>query len=178
MSLRNLLLVTVTVCLFFAGCASDESLKVSDSANHESHLLPSKELTAVGMNFGQAKLAIDDLGFTWVLVNEDGVEFLPGPEVPGRFNLHVVEGIVTRQTVDGVKPYLNVNAMDTLEAQDVIVANGWTYRVTVVDGVRVIEDDSRVPGRYNLWVTTGGKVVFHEIDLVRLDEIWEPSVAD
>ena len=68
--------------------------------------------------------------------------------------------------------------MDTLEAQDLIVMKGWTYRVTVVDGVRVVDDDSRVPSRYNLWVTTDGKVVFHEIDTVRLDEIWEPSVAN
>ena len=92
--------------------------------------------------------------------------------------LVVAAHVVVRQVVDGVQPYIDVNAMDTLEAQDLIVSKGWTYRVTVIDGVRVVDDDSRVPSRYNLWVTTDGKVVFHEIDTVRLDEIWEPSVAN
>ena len=178
MSLRNLLLVAITVCFFSAGCSSDESLEALDGTNESSYLLPSQELTAVGMTFPQAKLAIDGLGFTWVLVSVDGVEFLPGPEVPGRFNLHVIDDIVVRQTVDGVQPYINVNAMGTIEAQDLITANGWTYRVTHIDGVQVIDDDSRELGRYNLWVTTTGEVVFHRIDTVRLDEIWESDAVD
>tara|TARA_B100001250_G_scaffold391669_1_gene392788 strand:+ start:4978 stop:5514 length:537 start_codon:yes stop_codon:yes gene_type:complete len=178
MSLRTFLLIAVTACFLCGGCSSDGGVEVLDSADENQILLPSQELTAVGMTEAAAKLVIEDLGYSWVIASEDGVELLPGLEVPGRFNLHVIDGIVARQTVDGVKPYINVNAMDTVEAQDLIAANGWTYRVTVIDGVRVIEDDSRVPGRYNLWVTTGGKVVYHEIDVVRVDEIWEPGVAD
>ena len=178
MSLRNPLLAAIALCFFFTGCSSGENLEVLDSADREMQGLPSQELTAVGMTLAQAKLAIEGLGYSWVVASEDGLNFLPGLEVPGRFNLHVIDGIVSRQTVDGVEPYLNVNAMDTLDAQDLINSRGWTYRVTVINGVRVIEDDSRVPGRYNLWVTTGGKVVFHEIDLVRLDEIWQPSTSN
>ena len=178
MSLRNLSLVVLTGFFLCTGCSSEENLEVLDSANKRAQLLPSQELTAVGMDKEAAVLAIDGLGFSWFVVSEDGVQYLPGLKVPGRFNLHVVDGVVTRQTVDGVDPYVNVNAMDTIEAQDLITDKGWTYRVTVIDGVRVIEDDSRVPGRYNLWVTTGGKVVNHEIDAVRLDEIWDFGVTD
>jgi hypothetical protein len=164
------------VVLVLLSC-SGESPAESAAAN-ETFDLPAQELTAVGMTSEAAKSAIQDLGFDWVVMREDGVEYPAGPEIPGRFKLEIREGVVVRQVVDGVQPYIDVNAMDTLEAQDLIVSKGWTYRVTVIDGVRVVDDDSRVPSRYNLWVTTDGKVVFHEIDTVRLDEIWEPSVAN
>ena len=178
MSLRNPLLAAISMCFLFTGCSSDENVEVLDNLEREMQDLPSQELTSVGMTVAAAKLAIEGLGYSWVVASEDGVNFVPGPEFPGRFNLHVTDGIVSRQTVDGVEPYLNVNAMDTVQAQDLIMARGWTYRVTVTDGVRVIDDDSRVPGRYNLWVTSDGKVVFHEIDTVRLDEIWQPSTSE
>ena len=175
---RNSLLAILTACVLLVSCSSNKSAEVSESVEQQANALPAQELTAVGMTFEEAKLAIVGLGFTWVLASEDGVDFPTGPEVPGRFNLYVIEGIVYRQLVDGVQPYINVNAMSIEEAQDVIEFNGWTHRVTYVDGDPVREYDSRIPGRYNLWVTTLGEVVNHQIDVVRLDEIWQPSTSE
>ena len=164
--------------LLLSGCTSNTADKAEVNEPATANSLPSFELTAVGMTAVSAKQAITDLGFSWVVINEDGLLNAPGPEVPGRFNLTIREGIVVRQTVDGIEPFVNVNAMGTLEAQDLIESKGWTHRVTVINGVKVIEDDSFEIGRYNLWVTTTGEVVFHEIDLVRLDEIWTPTATE
>ena len=175
---RNVRAAVLSACLLLMSCSSNKSVEISESANQEDNLVPAQELTAVGMRLEEAKLAITGLGFTWVIAGEDGTTFPTGAEVPGKFNLYVREGIVYRQLVDGVQPYKNVNALSLEEAEDVITANGWTYRVTYINGDRVIDDDSRVAGRYNLWITTLGEVVNHESDTVRLDEIWQPSATE
>ena len=172
---ENVCVAILTACLLLMSCSSNKSVEVQEIAEQERNLIPAQELTAVGMELEDAKLAITGLGFTWVIASEDGVTYPTGPEVPGRFNLYVVEGIVYRQLVDGVQPYINVNAMPLEDAQDVITGNGWTYKITHIDGNRVRDDDSKVVGRYNLWITTSGSVVFHEIDTVRLDEVWSPT---
>lgn len=175
---RNVCVAILTACVLLVSCSSNKTVEVSESAEQERNLVPAQELTAVGMKLEDAKLAIAGLGFTWIVASEDGVTFATGAEVPGKFNLYVREGIVYRQLVDGVQPYINVNAMSIEEAQDVIENNGWTHRITYIDGDPVTEDDSKVAGRYNLWITTTGEVVNHEIDTVRLDEIWQPSTTN
>ena len=177
MALRRIGLTALIFCALVTACSSEQKDEVLDSAIQESVQLPAQELTAVGMELEEAKQAITGLGFTWVVASEDGTTFPVGFEVPGRFNLHVLGGIVYRQLVDGVQPYINVNAMSIEEAEDVIFHNGWTYRITVIDGNPVIDDDSKIAGRYNLWITSLSEVVNHEIDTVRLDEIWEPEPA-
>ena len=97
-------------------CSSDENVEAPKNTDQEQNDLPAQELTAVGMTFEEAKPAIAGLGFTWALASEDGVTYPAGPEVPGRFNLYVREGVVYRQLVDGVQPYLNVNALSIEEA--------------------------------------------------------------
>ena len=175
--MRNRLFVYLFALWFsalFIGCSSTQSAS-PDPSPPKSVALPARELTAVGMTLVDAKAAITDLGFTWVVL-QNGAKALLGAEVPGRFVLQVEEGIVVRQNVDGVAPFVDVDGLDIEVAEAFLNGEGLESRIIAIDGFSLALPNDFVPGRYNFSVADG-KIVGHDIDVVRLDVIWEPNGA-
>ncbi len=96
--------------------------------------------------------------------------------MPGRFLLQVEEGIVVHQNVDGVAPFVVVDGLDVEIAEAFLSASGLESRIIAINGFSLGLPNDFIPGRYNFSVADG-KIVGHEIDVVRLDVIWEPNGA-
>ncbi len=61
--------------VLFMGCSSTQSTS-PDPSLPKSVALPARELTAVGMTLVDAKAAMTGLGFTWVVVRQNGTKTL------------------------------------------------------------------------------------------------------
>lgn len=173
-----LLPVIVMLCLL-SSCGVDDSVQNMEVETEESVNLPSREITAVSMEIEFAKKAITGLGWTWRIISPGGERDFEMDEtvIPGRFNLFVEDGLVTRQFVDGVLPYKTLIDLPYETVEVVLDSEGLSHRIVSIDGSTVRVDDIYEPGQYDLYLVDG-IVKNHSIDVVFLDQIWDEPLSE
>jgi hypothetical protein len=170
------IMVLITPALI-VGCSSANNEEVRPTVTQERTMLPSYDLTAVGMSLDDAKEAIVGLGFEYFVARKDGKVIRGAPSKDGVFLLDVAEGMVVEQSINGVFDFWDVVGLTQDEAESLVGSDGFESRVIVYDGQVLPTIPGRVVGRYNLSVTDGIVVGFM-VEQVMLSEIWPAEEAD
>ena len=156
------------------GCSSANNEVVGPTVTQQRIMLPSYDLTAVGMSLGDAKEAIVGLGFEYFVARKDDEVIGPAPSKDGVFLLDVAEGMVVEQIINGVFDFWDVAGLTQDEAESLIGSEGLESRVIVYDGQALPTIPGRVVGRYNLSIKDGVVDGF-QVEKVKLSEIWPPK---
>lgn len=175
----TLLLPVIGMLCLLSSCGGDDSVQNIGVETEESVDLPSREITAVSMEIEFAKKAITGLGWTWRVIPPGSEKNWEADEtlIPGRFNLFVEDGVVTRQVVDGVPPYKTLIDLSYETAETLLDMEGLEHQIVSINGNTVLEDDTYEPGRYELFLVDG-IVKKQSIDMVFLDQIWDEPLSE
>ena len=156
------------------GCSSANNEVVGPTVTQQRPMLPSYDLTAVGMSLDDAKEAIVGIGFEYFVSRKDGQVIAGPPSKDGVFLLDVAEGMVVEQFINGVFDFWDVKGLTQDEAESLVGSDGFESRVIVYEGEVLPTIPGRVVGRYNLSITDGVVDGFM-VEKVMLSEIWPPK---